>query len=31
MAENLKLQGYEKGFYMGGCLFDNVKKKYEDL
>ncbi len=24
-GRNLKLQGYEKGFYMGGCLFDNVK------
>ena len=26
MAENLKLQGYEKGYYMGGCLFDKVTK-----
>ena len=25
-GRNIKLQGYEKGFYMGGCLFDNVKK-----
>ncbi len=25
-GRNLKLQGYENGFYMGGCLFDNVKK-----
>jgi malonate-semialdehyde dehydrogenase (acetylating)/methylmalonate-semialdehyde dehydrogenase len=25
-GRNLKLQGYEKGFYMGGCLFDKVKK-----
>ena len=25
-GRELKLQGYEKGFYMGGCLFDNVKK-----
>ena len=25
-GRNLKLQGYEKGFYIGGCLFDNVKK-----
>ena len=25
-GRNVKLQGYEKGFYMGGCLFDNVKK-----
>ena len=25
-GRNLKLQGYEKGFYMGGCLFDHVKK-----
>ena len=23
---NLKLQGYENGFFIGGCLFDNVKK-----
>ena len=23
-GRNLKLQGYEKGFYMGGCLFDQV-------
>ena len=26
-GRNIKLQGYEKGFYMGGCLFDNVKKE----
>ena len=25
-GRNLKLQGYEKGFYMGGCLFDKVNK-----
>jgi len=25
-GRNLKLQGYEKGYYMGGCLFDDVKK-----
>ncbi len=25
-GRNLSLQGYEKGFYMGGCLFDKVKK-----
>ncbi len=25
-GRNLKLQGYEKGFYIGGCLFDHVKK-----
>ena len=25
-GRNLKLQGYESGFYMGGCLFDHVKK-----
>ena len=25
-GRNLKLQGYENGFYMGGCLFDQVKK-----
>ena len=26
-GRNLKLQGYEKGFYIGGCLFDHVKKE----
>ena len=25
-GRNMKLQGYEKGFYMGGCLFDQVTK-----
>jgi len=25
-GRNLKLQGYEKGFYIGGCLFDHVEK-----
>ena len=25
-GRNLKLQGYENGFYMGGCLFDHVTK-----
>ena len=25
-GRHLKLQGYEKGFFMGGCLFDNVTK-----
>ena len=25
-GRHLKLQGYENGFFMGGCLFDNVKK-----
>ena len=25
-GRKLKLQGYENGFYMGGCLFDNVNK-----
>ncbi len=25
-GRELKLQGYEKGFFMGGCLFDKVKK-----
>jgi len=24
-GRNFKMQGYEKGFYMGGCLFDEVK------
>jgi len=26
-GRNIKLQGYEKGFYIGGCLFDHVDKK----
>ncbi len=26
-GRNLKLQGYEDGFYIGGCLFDNVTDK----
>jgi len=26
-GRNMKLQGYEKGFYIGGCLFDNVDKR----
>jgi len=25
-GRNLKLQGHEKGFFIGGCLFDHVKK-----
>ena len=25
-GRDLKLQGYENGFYIGGCLFDHVKK-----
>ena len=25
-GRHLKLQGYENGFFMGGCLFDNVNK-----
>ena len=25
-GRDLKLQGYEKGFFIGGCLFDDVKK-----
>ena len=25
-GRNFKLQGYENGFFIGGCLFDNVKK-----
>ena len=25
-GRNLNLQGYEKGFYIGGCLFDQVTK-----
>ncbi len=26
-GRNIKLQGYENGFYIGGCLFDYVKKE----
>ena len=26
-GRNIKLQGHEKGFYIGGCLFDYVEKK----
>ena len=25
-GRNIKLQGYEKGLFIGGCLFDHVKK-----
>ena len=25
-GRKFKIQGYEKGFYIGGCLFDHVKK-----
>ncbi|MFV0279978.1 MAG: CoA-acylating methylmalonate-semialdehyde dehydrogenase [Rhodoblastus sp.] len=25
-GRNFKMQGYENGYYMGGCLFDNVTK-----
>ena len=25
-GRNFKIQGYEKGYYIGGCLFDHVKK-----
>ena len=25
-GRDIKLQGYEDGYYVGGCLFDNVKK-----
>ena len=25
-GRNLKLQGYENGYYIGGCLFDNVNQ-----
>ena len=25
-GRGLKLQGYENGFYIGGCLFDHVNK-----
>lgn len=26
-GRNFKMQGYENGFYMGGCLFDNVTEE----
>ena len=26
-GRNLKLQGYENGFYIGGCLFDHVTQE----
>ena len=26
-GRKFKIQGYENGYYMGGCLFDEVKKK----
>jgi len=26
-GRNIKLRGYEKGFYIGGCLFDKVNKQ----
>ena len=26
-GRSFKMQGYENGFYMGGCLFDNVTKE----
>ena len=28
-GRNLKLQGYENGFFIGGCLFDHVKKNMQ--
>ncbi len=30
-GRGFKLQGYEKGFYLGGCLFDDVTKTCADL
>ena len=33
-GRNFKIQGYEKGYYIGGCLFDQVKKNmriYEEI
>ena len=30
-GRNISLQGYEKGFFIGGCLFDHVQKRYENL
>ena len=30
-GREIKLQGYENGFFIGGCLFDNVTKKNENL
>ncbi len=26
-GRNIKIKGHEKGYYIGGCLFDNVEKK----
>ena len=26
-GRDIKLQGFEEGYYIGGCLFDNVKKE----
>ena len=26
-GRNIKIQGYENGYYIGGCLFDNVTKE----
>jgi len=28
-GRNINLQGFEKGFYIGGCLFDNVKSNMQ--
>ena len=30
-GRGLKLQGYENGFFLGGCLFDNVDDRHADL
>ena len=30
-GRGFKLQGYENGNFMGGCLFDDVKPEYADL
>src|SRR5258708_39969464 len=29
-GRGFKMQGYENGFYMGGCLFDNVTKDMQN-
>ena len=31
MAAGFKMQGYEDGFYMGGCLFDKRHRRHAHL
>ncbi len=30
-GRGLKLQGYENGFFLGGCLFDDVRHRHAHL